>query len=247
MAFQAACLRQRTRTDDDTGMLNKVVESLEAAVSGIEDGSTLLIGGFGASGVPTELLLALLDSGVKGLTVVNNNAGNGEVGLSQLIRAGRVQKMICSYARSSNPRKPNAQAFADWYVQGKIELELVPQGTLAERLRAAGAGIGPFFTPTGYGTRLAQGKECRVIDGRGYVLEMPLRGDVAFVKARYGDSVGNLTYRYASRNFGPVMCMAARLTVAQVDEVVPLGSIHPENVITPGIFVQRVVECPNVQ
>ncbi|NYT23666.1 3-oxoacid CoA-transferase subunit A [Alcaligenaceae bacterium] len=226
-------------------MLNKVVGSLEDAVSGIQDGSTLLIGGFGASGVPEALLVALLDAGVKGLTVVNNNAGNGEIGLSQLIRAGRVEKMICSYARSSNPRKPNAQAFADWYREGKIRLELVPQGTLAERLRAAGAGIGPFFTPTGYGTRLAEGKETRVIDGRGYVLEEPLHGDVAFVKARYGDSAGNLTYRYASRNFGPVMCTAARLAVAQVDKVVALGEQHPEHIVTPGIFVQRVVEYGN--
>lgn len=223
-------------------MLNKVVASLEDAVAGIQDGSTVLIGGFGASGVPEALLVALLDTGVKGLTVVNNNAGNGEVGLSQLIRAGRVEKMICSYARSSNPKKPNAQAFADWYREGKIELELVPQGTLAERLRAAGAGIGPFFTPTAYGTRLAQGKETRVIDGRGYVLEAPLQGDVAFVKAHCADAAGNLTYRYASRNFGPVMCMAARLAVAQVDKVVSLGELHPEHVATPGIFVQRVVE-----
>lgn len=226
-------------------MLNKVVSSMEDAVSGIQDGSTLLIGGFGSSGVPEALLLALLETGVKGLTVVNNNAGNGEIGLSQLIRAGRVEKMICSYARSSNPKKPNAQAFTDWYREGKIALELVPQGTLAERLRAAGAGIGPFFTPTGYGTRLARGKETRVIKGRGYVLEEPLEADVAFVKARYGDAAGNLTYRYASRNFGPVMCMAAKLAVAQVDKVVPLGEQHPEHIVTPGIFVQRVVEYGN--
>ncbi|CAM3841676.1 3-oxoacid CoA-transferase subunit A [Bordetella tumulicola] len=226
-------------------MLNKVVSSLQDAVAGVADGSTLLIGGFGASGVPTELLQALLETGARELTVVNNNAGNGEAGLSQLIRAGRVRRMVCSFARSSNPLKPNAAAFSEWYMAGKIELELVPQGTLAERLRAAGAGIGPFFTPTGYGTRLAQHKETRVIGGRGYVLEQPLVGDVAFVKARYGDSAGNLTYRYASRNFGPVMCMAAKMTVVQVDSVVPPGDIHPEHVITPGIFVQRIVECPN--
>jgi len=212
-------------------------------VSGIQDGSTLLVGGFGASGVPEALLVALLDTGVKGLTVVNNNAGNGEIGLSQLIRAGRVDKMICSYARSSNPKKPNAAAFAEWYTAGKIQLELVPQGTLAERLRAAGAGIGPFFTPTGYGTRMAEGKETRVINGRGYVLEEPLHGDVAFVKAHRGDPAGNLIYRYSSRNFGPVMCMAARMTVAQVDTVVALGDLPPDHVMTPGIFVQRVVEC----
>lgn len=215
------------------------------AVAGISDGSTLLIGGFGASGVPTELMQALLEEGVRELTVVNNNAGNGEPGLSQLIRAGRVRKVICSFARSSNSKKPNAAAFGEWYAAGKIELEVVPQGTLAERLRAAGAGMGPFFTPTAYGTRLAVGKETRSINGRGYVLEEPLAGDVAFVKAQYGDSVGNLTYRYASRNFGPVMCMAAKLTVAQVDQVLPLGELAPEQVVTPGIFVQRIVECRN--
>lgn len=227
-------------------MLNKVVATVDEAVAGIRDGSTLLVGGFGASGVPEALLVALLDTGVKGLTVVNNNAGNGEVGLSQLIRAGRVEKMICSYARSSNAKKPNAAAFAEWYTAGKIQLELVPQGTLAERLRAAGAGTGPFFTPTAYGTRLAEGKETRIYKGRGYVLEEPLHGDVAFVKATYGDPAGNLIYRYASRNFGPVMCMAARMTVAQVDKVVELGELHPDQVITPGIFVQRVVEFNNV-
>ena len=226
-------------------MLNKIVPSLEEAVAGVADGATLLIGGFGASGVPTELLQALLETGARELTIVNNNAGNGEQGLSQLIRAGRVRRVICSFARSSNPEKPNAAAFGEWYAAGRIELEVVPQGTLAERLRAAGAGMGPFFTPTAYGTRLAQGKETRAINGRGYVLEEPLPGDVAFVKAQYGDCAGNLTYRYASRNFGPVMCMAARLTVAQVDQVVPLGALAPEQVMTPGIFVQRIVECPN--
>ena len=226
-------------------MLNKIVPSLEKAVADVADGATLLIGGFGASGVPTELLQALLETGARELTIVNNNAGNGERGLSQLIRAGRVRKVICSFARSSNPKRPNAAAFGEWYAAGRIELEVVPQGTLAERLRAAGAGMGPFFTPTAYGTRLAQGKETRSINGRGYVLEEPLPGDVAFVKAQYGDSAGNLTYRYASRNFGPVMCMAARLAVAQVDRVVPLGELAPEQVMTPGIFVQRIVECPN--
>lgn len=225
--------------------MDKIAKSLQDAVSGIKDGSTLLVGGFGTTGVPEALLVALLDTRVIGLTVVNNNAGNGEIGLSQLIREGRVEKMICSYARSSNSRKPNAEAFAEWYRQGKIKLELVPQGTMAERLRAAGAGIGPFFTPTAYGTDLAEGKETRIINGRGYVLEEPLHGDVAFVKARYGDSKGNLSYRYASRNFGPVMCMAARMTVAQVDKVVPLGEQAPENIVTPGIFVHRIVEVSN--
>ena len=223
-------------------MLNKVMPSLPAAVAGIGDGATLLIGGFGPSGVPTELLRALLDTGARELTIVNNNAGNGEAGLSELIRAGRVRKMICSFARSSNPRKPNAEAFGEWYRAGKIALEVVPQGTLAERLRAAGAGVGPFYTPTAYGTRLAEGKEAREFGGRGYVLEHPLHGDVAFVCAHRADAHGNLVYRYASRNFGPVMCMAARLAVAQVDEVVPLGGLPPEHVMTPGIFVQRVVE-----
>lgn len=216
--------------------------SLPAAVAGIRDGSTLLIGGFGPSGVPTELLRALLDAGVRELTVVNNNAGNGETGLSQLIRAGRVRKMICSFARSSNPSKPNAEAFSEWYRAGKIELEVVPQGTLAERLRAAGAGVGPFYTPTSYGTLLADGKESREFNGRGYVLEHPLHGDVAFVCAQRADAHGNLVYRYASRNFGPVMCMASRMAVVQVDEVVPVGDLHPEHIATPGIFVQRVVE-----
>lgn len=226
-------------------MLNKVVDSIGGAVSAIADGTTLLIGGFGETGVPTELLVALMDTDVRDLTIVNNNAGNGEVGLSQLIRAGRVRKMICTYARSSKPEQPNAQAFADWYLAGKIELELVPQGTLAERMRAAGAGIGPFFTPTGYGTRMADGKETRVIDGKGYVLESPLAGDVAFIKAQYADRYGNLTYRYASRNFGPVMCMASRMTIVQVDRVLSLGEIHPEHVVTSGIFVDRVVEHRN--
>lgn len=226
-------------------VMNKVVSSLQEAVAGIADGATLLVSGFGPSGVPTGLLQALLETGVRDLTVVNNNAGNGEIGLSQLIRAGRVCRMVCTFGRSSNSQRPNAAAFVEWYRAGRIELEVVPQGTLVERLRAAGAGNGPFFTPTGYGTRLAEGKETRVIAGRGYVLEQPLAGDVAFVKALHGDAVGNLVYRYSSRNLGPVMCMAARLTVAQVDQVVPLGSIDPEHVVTPGIFVQRLVECPD--
>lgn len=223
-------------------MLNKIVSSMSVAVAEIRDGATILIGGFGASGVPTELLLALLEQGARELTLVNNNAGNGEIGLSQLIRAGRVRKVICSFARSSNPRKPNAAAFAEFYHAKKIELECVPQGTLAERLRAAGAGLGPFFTPTAFGTRLQEGKETRVIGGIGYVLENPLRGDYGFIKAQQGDRWGNLTYRYAARNFGPVMSMAAKVTIAQVDEVLSLGAIPPEHVITPGIFVQKVIE-----
>jgi 3-oxoadipate CoA-transferase alpha subunit len=192
--------------------------------------------------VPTELLQALLRQGARDLTVVNNNAGNGPLGLSELIAAGRVRKVICSYARSSNPAEPNQVAFAEAWRAGKIELECVPQGTMSERMRAAGAGLGPFFTPTSYGTLLGKGKEERVIDGKGYVLENPLHGDFAFVRAHQADRWGNLVYRNADRCFGPVMCMAARIAVAQVDEVVPLGTLHPENIHTSGIFVQRVIE-----
>ncbi|MHA7601165.1 3-oxoacid CoA-transferase subunit A [Alicycliphilus denitrificans] len=223
-------------------MLNKVTASVHEAVRDVRDGATILIGGFGISGVPTELVCALLDQGARELTIVNNNAGNGKIGLSQLVEAGRVRRMVCSFARSSNPLEPNAVAFAEWYRAGRIELECVPQGTMAERMRAAGSGLGPFFTPTSYGTRLAEGKETRVIDGVGYVLEQPLRGDFAFVKAQTADPWGNLMYRNAERNFGPVMCMAARVAVAQVDAVVPLGTLAPEHVMTPGIFVQRVVQ-----
>lgn len=223
-------------------MLDKTCASVHEAVRDVQDGATLLIGGFGVSGVPTELLRALLDQGARELVVVNNNGGNGPLGLSELIGAGRVRKMISSYARSANPAQPSAAVFAEWYRAGKIELECVPQGTMAERMRAAGAGIGPFFTPTSYGTPLAEGKETRVIDGVGYVLETPLPGDFAFVKAQQADRWGNLMYRNAERNFGPVMCMAAKTAVVQVDEIVPLGSFDPVHVHTPGIFVQRVVE-----
>ena len=223
-------------------MLDKTVATCAEAVKDMPDGATLLVGGFGSAGVPTELLLALLDQGARDLTVVNNNGGNGPVGLSQLFLAGRVRKLICSFARSANPAQPSAAAFAEVYRAGKIELECVPQGIMAERMRAAAAGLGPFFSPVSYGTKLAEGKETRVIDGKGYVLEQPLRGDYAFVKAQHGDRWGNLTFRYASRNFGPVMCMAAKTAVVQVDQIVPLGSIAPEHVMTPGIFVQRLVQ-----
>lgn len=223
-------------------MLDKTVATLQDAVAGVHDGATLLIGGFGSSGVPTELICALLDQGARELTVVNNNAGNGTQGLSQLVAAGRVRKMICSFARSSNKLQPNAVAFADAYRAGTIELECVPQGTMAERMRAAGAGMGPFFTPTSYGTTLGQGKETRVIDGVGYVLETPLKGDFSFIKAQFGDRWGNLTYRYAGRNFSPVMAMAAKTTVAQVDQILELGDIPSEQVVTPGIFVKRVIQ-----
>ena len=228
-------------------MLDKTVADLETAVADIHDGATILIGGFGASGVPTELICALLEQGARELTIVNNNAGNGPNGLSQLIAAGRVRKMICSFARSSNKLKPNAVAFADAYRSGRIELECVPQGTMAERMRAAGSGLGPFYTPTSYGTALAEGKETRVEDGIGYVLERPLRGDFAFIKAQYGDRWGNLTYRYAGRNFGPVMAMAAKITIAQVDRICPLGQLQPEHIVTSGIFVKRIIEVKRDQ
>lgn len=223
-------------------MLDKTVSTLEQAVAGVPDGAILLVGGFGVSGVPTELLCALLDQGARELTIVNNNAGNGKLGLSQLIEAGRVRKMICSFGRSTDRVNPNAAAFAEAYRSGKLELELVPQGTMAERMRAAGAGMGPFYTRTSYGTPLAEGKETRIIDGVGYVLEQPLRGDFAFVRAQTADRWGNLMYRYAGRNFSPVMCMAAKTTVVQADQIVPLGDLVPAHVMTPGIFVQRVIE-----
>lgn len=217
-------------------MIDKTVASLEQAVACIRDGDTVLVSGFGGSGIPGALLDALLAHGAGDLTIVNNNAGNGDTGIAALIRAGRVRKVICSH-----PRSNNAEAFIDAYRAGKVALECVPQGTLVERMRAAGAGLGPFFTPTAYGTALAEGKEARLIDGVGYVLEQPLRGDVALVKAHRADRWGNLVYRYAGRNFGPVMCAAARHTVVQVDEIVPLGSLAPEHVMTPGIFVNAVV------
>jgi 3-oxoadipate CoA-transferase alpha subunit len=223
-------------------MLDKTVASLADAVQDVPDGATLLVGGFGASGIPTELLVALLDQGARDLTGVNNNGGNGPIGLSQLFLAGRVRKLICSFARSANPAQPSAAAFAEVYRAGKVELECVPQGIMVERMRAAAAGLGPFFSPVSYGSKLAEGKETRIIDGRGFVLEQPLPGDYAFVKAQHADRWGNLTYRYAGRNFGPVMCMAARTTVVQVDRIVALGSIAPEQVMTPGIFVKRVVQ-----
>jgi len=228
-------------------MLDKTVPTLADAVRDIHDGATLLVGGFGAAGIPTELLVALLDQGARELTVVNNNGGNGPIGLSQLFLAGRVRKLICSYARSANPAQPSAAAFAEVYRAGKIELECVPQGIMVERMRAAAAGLGPFFSPVSYGTALAAGKETRVIDGRGFVLEQPMPGDFALIKAQHADRWGNLTYRYAQRNFGPVMCMAAKTAIVQVDRIVPLGGIPPEQVITPGIFVKRVVQVDTLE
>ncbi|WP_349897360.1 3-oxoacid CoA-transferase subunit A [Parafrigoribacterium soli] len=218
-------------------MISKISESLADAVSGIPDGATVMIGGFGSAGQPVELIDALLDQGASGLTVVNNNAGNGTTGLAALLDAGRVRKIICSF-----PRQVDSQVFDGLYRSGKIELELVPQGTLAERIRAGGAGIGGFFTPTGFGTMLAEGKETRTINGRDYVLEAPLTADFALIKAHRGDRLGNLVYRKTARNFGPLMASAATVAVAQVSEIVEVGALDPEAIVTPGIFVQRVVE-----
>jgi 3-oxoadipate CoA-transferase alpha subunit len=201
-----------------------------------------MIGGFGPAGQPVELIEALVRSGARNLTVVNNNAGNGDVGLALLIGKGRVRKVICSF-----PRQSDSHHFDAKYRAGEIELELVPQGNLAERIRAGGAGIGGFFTPTGYGTRLAEGKETREIDGRGYVLELPLTADFALVKAHSSDGMGNLTYRKTARNFGPVMATAAAHTIVQVSSVVPTGGMDPEVVVTPGIFVDTVVEVPSAK
>ena len=220
-------------------MIDKICQSLQAAVQGVPDGATVMIGGFGGAGQPNELIDALIAQGARELTIVNNNAGNGETGLAALLKAGRVRKIICSF-----PRQADSQVFDGLYRAGKLELELVPQGNLAERIRAAGAGIGGFFTPTGYGTELAKGKETREINGRRHVLESPLHADVALIKAERGDRWGNLVYRKTARNFGPIMATAAKLTVASVHDIVALGEMDPEHIVTPGIFVQRVVQVP---
>lgn len=222
--------------------MDKTLPDLATAVAGIEDGMTVMIGGFGGSGAPIELIHALIDRFVatghpRDLTVVNNNAGNGHVGLAALIEVGMVRKLICSFPRSADP-----VVFTNLYLAGKIELELVPQGTLAERIRAGGAGIPAFYTPTSYGTDLAKGKPVEVFEGRHYVQERWLKADVALVKAHVGDRLGNLTYRMAARNFNPLMCMAAARTIVQVSQIVDPGGIDPEAVITPGIFVQGLVE-----
>jgi 3-oxoadipate CoA-transferase, alpha subunit len=222
-------------------MIDKIVPSVEAALADVPDGATVMIGGFGTAGLPNELVDALIAQGARELTIVNNNAGNGDTGLAALLAAGRVRKIICSF-----PRQADSHHFDALYRTGRIELELVPQGNLAERIRAAGAGIGGFFTPTGYGTDLAKGKETRVIDGRPYVLEHPIHADFALIRAERGDRWGNLTYRMTARNFGPIMAMAARTTVATVHEVVDLGALDPESVVTPGLFVQRVVKVDRV-
>ena len=213
-----------------------ILGSALEAVAGIGDGATVLGGGFGSAGQPVALIEALLEGGASELTVVSNNAGNGEFGLAALIREGRVRKIVCSF-----PRQSDSWHFDQAWRAGAIELELVPQGNLAERIRAAGAGIGAFFTPTGFGTPLADGKETRVIDGRGYLLEYPLRGDVALIAAYKADELGNLVYRKTARNFGPIMAAAAKTTVAQVDEIVPVGALDPEHVVTPCLYVDRVV------
>ncbi|QDL94619.1 3-oxoacid CoA-transferase subunit A (plasmid) [Paroceanicella profunda] len=220
--------------------MDKTCASPAEAVAEIGDGATVMIGGFGGSGAPIELIHALIDKGPKGLTVINNNAGNGRIGIAAMIDAGMVAKMVCSFPRSSDPR-----AFTEAYLEGRVALELVPQGTLAERIRAGGAGIPAFYTPTGYGTELAEGKKIEEFDGRPYVQERWLKADFALVKAELGDIHGNLTYRHAGRNFGPLMCMAAARTLVQVSRIVPLGGIDPEHVVTPGIFVDRVVEVPD--
>jgi 3-oxoadipate CoA-transferase alpha subunit len=217
-------------------MIDKIAPSVEAAVADIYDGATVMIGGFGTAGMPSELIDAVIDQGAKGLTIVNNNAGNGETGLAALLKARRVKKIICSF-----PRQADSHIFDGLYRAGEIELELVPQGNLAARIQAAGAGLGGIFTPTGFGTLLAEGKETRRISGRDYVLELPIHADFALIKAEKGDRWGNLVYRKTARNFGPIMATASKYTVAQVGEVVPLGQLDPEVIVTPGIFVQRVV------
>lgn len=214
-----------------------ICDSAADAVAGIQDGATVLVGGFGMAGMPITLIEALIDHGAADLTIVSNNAGNGDTGLAALLAAGRVRKVICSF-----PRQTDSYVFDGLYRAGEIALEVVPQGNLAERMRAAGAGIGAFFCPTGVGTPLAEGKELRTIDGRDYVLEFPISGDVALIGAHIADQMGNLVYRKTARNFGPVMATAAALTIAEVSRVVEIGDIDPETVVTPGIYVDRILE-----
>ncbi|MBT3149470.1 3-oxoacid CoA-transferase subunit A [Streptomyces sp. CHD11] len=219
-------------------MTTAIAATTDEAVAGIEDGSTVLVGGFGLAGMPFDLIDALIRQGAGGLTIVSNNAGNGDVGLAALLGAGRVRKVICSF-----PRQSDSYVFDDLYRAGRVELEVVPQGTLAERMRAAGAGIGAFYSPVGVGTPLAEGKETREIDGRVHVLEYPIRGDVALISAHRADTLGNLVYRRTARNFGPVMATAATTVVAQVAGIVPAGGIDPEAVVTPGIYIDRLVRA----
>jgi len=222
-------------------MINKIAPSIAEALAGVKDGSTVMIGGFGTAGIPNELIDGLIAQGAKDLVIVNNNAGNADAGLAALLKAGRVRKIICSF-----PRQADSYVFDELYRSGKLELELVPQGNLAERIRAAGAGIGAFFSPTGYGTELAKGKETREINGKHYVLEMPIYGDLALIRAERGDRWGNLIYRKAARNFGPVMATAAKMTVATVHEIAELGAMDPEHIVTPGIFVSKIVRIDRV-
>jgi len=217
-------------------MIDQAVASAEAAVAEIQEGASVMIGGFGTAGMPDQLIDALIARGVGDLTIINNNAGNGEAGVAALIREGRVKKIICSFPRQSDSHHLDAA-----YRAGKIELELMAQGNLAARIQAAGAGLGAIFTPTGYGTLLAEGKETREINGVHHVLEYPIHANFALIKAHKGDRWGNLVYRKTARNFGPIMAMAAKTTIAQVSEIVELGGLDPEVVVTPGIFVQRVV------
>lgn len=216
-------------------MINKIVPNLDAALDGVNDGATILVGGFGEIGTPNRLLGALLERGTKDLTIVTNNAGVGEAGLAALLRQGRVRKIVCSY-----PRSAGSIWFEEVYAKGELELELVPQGTLSERIRAGGAGIGGFYTRTAVGTQLAEGKETRVIDGETYLLEYPIKADIALIRAHSADRWGNLVYHASARNFGPVMAQGAKLTIAEVVRVVPLGDLDPEHIVTPGIFVDRV-------
>jgi 3-oxoadipate CoA-transferase, alpha subunit len=221
--------------------IDKIARNVAQALQGVVDGATVMIGGFGTAGIPNELIDGLIEHGARDLTVVNNNAGNGDSGLAALLKTGRVRKIICSF-----PRQADSHVFDALYLSGQIELELVPQGNLAERIRAAGAGIGAFFTPTGYGTELAKGKETRQINGRMQVLEYPIHAELALIKAERGDRWGNLVYRKAARNFGPIMAMAAKTTVATVHEIVALGQLDPELIITPGIFIQSIVRIDRV-
>jgi len=223
-------------------VVNKIVLDVRQALAGIHDGATVMIGGFGNAGMPRELIDALIDQGATDLTIVNNNAGNGDTGLAALLAARRVKKIICSF-----PRQADSHVFDALYRSGDLELELTPQGNLAERIRAAGAGVGAFFSPTGYGTLLAEGKETRLINGKHYVLEYPIHADFALIKALKGDRWGNLVYRKTARNFGPIMAAAAACTIVQVDQVVELGELDPEVIVTPGIFVQRVVQVAGGQ
>ncbi len=240
--FLAVVIHHVTSCSKVSHMIDKSKSSLSEVLSQIKDGATILIGGFGTAGQPAELIDGLIELGVKGLTIVSNNAGNGDYGLAKLLKAGSVKKVICSF-----PRQSDSYVFDELYRAGKVELEVVPQGNLACRIQAAGMGLGAVFTPTGFGTLLAEGKETRHIDGKDYVLEYPIKADFALIKAYKGDRWGNLVYRKSARNFGPIMAMAADVTIAQVSEVVELGGLDPEHIITPGIFVQHVVQVSPAQ